>query len=69
MAKLSADGARLPTRPTSAEAAMTPGLGIAVDPGGSAYVTGVTDSADFPTSAGAFDSRPSAAASTPSSRS
>ena len=29
-------------------------MGIAVDPGGSAYVTGTTSSADFPTSAGAF---------------
>ena len=31
------------------------GRGIAVDAGGNAYVTGYTDSANFPTTAGAFD--------------
>ncbi len=31
------------------------GHGIAVDGAGSAYLTGYTDSADFPTTAGAFD--------------
>jgi uncharacterized repeat protein (TIGR01451 family) len=31
------------------------GLGIAVDAAGSAYLTGWTDSGDFPTTAGAFD--------------
>ncbi|WP_077490175.1 SBBP repeat-containing protein [Sinomonas mesophila] len=31
------------------------GAGVAVDAVGSAYVTGTTDSADFPTTAGAFD--------------
>ena len=31
------------------------GLGLAVDSAGSAYLTGYTTSADFPTTAGAFD--------------
>ena len=31
------------------------GYGIAVDPNGSAYVTGYTESVDFPTTTGAFD--------------
>jgi len=31
------------------------GLGVAVDSGGAAYVTGLTSSGDFPTTAGAFD--------------
>ena len=35
--------------------ALDQGLGIAVDPDGGAYVTGQTGSADFPTTAGAFD--------------
>ena len=38
-----------------------PGRGVAVDAAGSAYVTGNTTSADFPTTAGAFDTTSTAA--------
>jgi uncharacterized protein (TIGR03437 family) len=34
-------------------------LALAVDPSGSAYVTGITDAPDFPTTPGAFDTSPS----------
>ena len=34
---------------------MTSGQGVAVDASGSAYVTGFTDSSNFPTTAGAVD--------------
>ncbi len=37
------------------EFGMGMGMGIAVDGAGSAYVTGITSSTDFPTTAGAFD--------------
>jgi uncharacterized protein (DUF2141 family) len=37
------------------DSAFEQGLGIAVDAGGSAYVTGRADSANFPTTVGAFD--------------
>ena len=47
-------GARLLDLPRR-HAASDAGHGIAVDAPGSAYVTGATDSADFPTTAGAFD--------------
>ena len=42
------------------------GYGIAVDGAGSAYVTGYTDSANFPTTAGAFDTTFNGGAATPS---
>ena len=42
------------------------GLGIALDGAGSAYLTGTTDSADFPTTAGAFDTTFNGGSATPS---
>jgi Big-like domain-containing protein/beta-propeller repeat-containing protein len=37
------------------------GIGLAVDSAGAAYVTGITTSEDFPTTAGAFDTTPHSA--------
>ena len=56
MTKLDATGAALVySTYLGGSGATTRGIGIAVDGAGSAYVTGLTDSADFPTTAGAFD--------------
>jgi hypothetical protein len=53
--KLNADGAGLAYATFLGGGSGDGGGGIAVDGVGSAYVTGYTDSSDFPTTAGAFD--------------
>jgi hypothetical protein len=53
--KLEASGAALVYSTYLGGASGDLGYGIAVDSAGSAYVTGVTDSSDFPTTPGAFD--------------
>jgi Beta-propeller repeat len=53
--KLSRDGSTLGYSTFLGGAVNDGGNGIAVDPSGQAYVTGFTQSADFPTTAGAFD--------------
>jgi len=56
--KLSADGSTLAYSTflgTVNDALHDEGYGIAVDGSGNAYVTGYTDGADFPTTAGAYD--------------
>jgi hypothetical protein len=53
--KLDASGSSLEYSTLLGGRADDRGNGIAVDPGGAAYVAGLTDSADFPTTAGAFD--------------
>ena len=55
VAKLGADGATLAYSSYLGGGASEWGFGIAVDDGGSAYVTGMTNSNDFPTTPGAFD--------------
>jgi hypothetical protein len=53
--KLDASGSSLAYSTLLGGRADDRGNGIAVDPEGAAYVAGLTDSADFPTTAGAFD--------------
>ena len=55
MTKLDASGAALGYSTYLGGGDDDPGHGIAVDGAGSAYLTGDTHSADFPTTAGAFD--------------
>ena len=55
MTKLDASGAALAYSTYLGGSSDDHGGGIAVDGAGSAYVTGWTDSADFPTTPGAFD--------------
>ena len=55
MTKLNAAGSALVYSTYLGGSADDIGSGIAVDGAGSAYVTGDTDSTDFPTTAGAFD--------------
>ena len=63
--KLDASGAALGYSTYLGGSDYDDGYGIALDGAGSAYLTGDTGSADFPTSAGAFDTT-STAAATPS---
>ena len=55
MTKLDASGAALVYSTYLGGSGGDYGYGIALDGAGSAYVTGRTDSADFPTTPGAFD--------------
>ena len=55
MTKLDASGAALGYSTYLGGSDYDYGHGVAVDGAGSAYVTGITSSADFPTTAGAFD--------------
>ncbi len=55
VAKLNADGASLAYGTFLGGTGVDFGLGIAVDAAGNAYVTGSTDSTNFPTTPGAFD--------------
>ena len=65
MTKLDASGAALVYSTYLGGSGGDYGSGIALDGAGSAYVTGYTISSDFPTTAGAFDTTLTAAA-TPS---
>ena len=55
VSKLAPDGSELAYSTYLGGDASDGGFGIAVDSAGSAYVTGVTASSDFPTTAGAFE--------------
>ena len=55
VAKLSRDGSELVYCTFLGGALVDEATGIAVDPRGQAYVVGSTDSSDFPTTSGAFD--------------
>lgn len=55
MTKLDAPGSGLVYSTYLGGSGYDQGVGIAVDPGGAAYVTGTTTSSDFPTTGGAFD--------------
>lgn len=55
VAKLNADGSQLLYATYLGGSANDTGLGIALDSTGNVYVTGTTDSSDFPTTAGAFE--------------
>jgi hypothetical protein len=55
VSKLSPDGARLRYSTFLGGSSDDEGFGIAIDPAGDAYITGVSYSEDFPTTPGAFD--------------
>ncbi len=65
MTKLDASGAALGYSTYLGGSSDDDGLGIALDGAGNAYLTGTTVSANFPTTAGAFDTTYNGA-STPS---
>jgi hypothetical protein len=56
VAKLNEDGSALLFSTLFGGRGQDRGLGIALDPAGSAYITGVTSSPDFPTTVGALES-------------
>ena len=66
MTKLDASGAALGYSTYLGGSSYDYGSGIAVDGAGNAYLTGRTNSADFPTTAGAFDTTFNGGLATPS---